>query len=192
MTNQAVFLDRDGTLNEDPGYLGDPLKVNIFPGVGEALFRLKNNYHFKLIVISNQSGIARGLITEEQVHSVNSMVNKLLAKDNVQIDAFYFCPHHPDFSTEEEAECRKPSPQMIFRAAEEHNINLLKSYFVGDSVADIESGLNAGLKTILVKTGKGRESFSILQKENKIPSFVANNFSDVCNYIINDFTGANN
>ncbi|GBD87668.1 D-glycero-beta-D-manno-heptose-1,7-bisphosphate 7-phosphatase [bacterium BMS3Abin03] len=192
MTTQAIFLDRDGTLNEDPGYLGDPLKVKIFPGVGEALSRLKNNYHFKLIVISNQSGISRGLITEKQVYSVNRMVNTLLAKHNVQIDAFYFCPHHPDFSTAEESECRKPSTQMILRAAEEHNINLSGSYFVGDSVADIKCGLNAGLKTILVKTGNGRESLSILQKENKIPSFVADNFSEVSNYIINDSTGVNN
>ena len=192
MANQAIFLDRDGTLNEDPGYLGDPLKVKIYPGVGEALFRLKNNFHFKLIVISNQSGIARGLISKEQVLSVNKMVNKLLAKDNVQIDAFYFCPHHPDFSTAKETECRKPSPQMIYQAAEEHDINLSGSYFVGDSVADIECGLNAGLKTILVKTGLGRESLSILQKENKMPSFVANNFSEVGNYIINDLTGVVN
>ena len=192
MSNQAVFLDRDGTLNEDPGYLADPEKVVLYPYVGSVLSQLKNKYKFKLIVISNQSGISRGLITQSQVEAVNSAVNEKLAEFNVEIDAFYYCPHHPDFSTAEESGCRKPSPQMVFTAAGEHDIDLKKSYFVGDAVSDIECGFKAGLKTILVKTGRGRESLSILQKENKIPSFVANNFSDVGNYIISDFTGANN
>ena len=192
MSNQAVFLDRDGTLNEDPGYLADPEKVVLYPYVGSVLSQLKNKYKFKLIVISNQSGISRGLITQSQVEAVNRAVNEKLAEFNVEIDAFYYCPHHPDFSTAEESGCRKPSPQMVFTAAGEHDIDLKKSYFVGDAVSDIECGFKAGLKTILVKTGRGRESLSILQKENKIPSFVANNFSDVGNYIISDFTGANN
>ncbi len=192
MTAQAIFLDRDGTLNEDPGYLGDPDKVKLYPGVGSSLFRLKAEFNFKLIVISNQSGVARGLITAGDVEKVNRKINELLEKDNVQIDAFYFCPHHPDFSSPEESECRKPSPQMIYKAAKEHNIDLSKSYFVGDAVSDIECGMNAGLKTILVKTGRGGETLSILQKENKMPSFVADNFFEVCNYIIKDLSGVNN
>jgi len=189
MLNYAIFLDRDGTINEDPGYLGDPDKLKVFPEAGKALSELKNNLHFKLIVISNQSGIARGLITKEDVELINLKINDVLAADNVSIDAFYYCPHHPDFSSEEECSCRKPSPQLIFRASKEHNINLAESYFIGDTISDIQCGLNAGLKTVLVKTGYGKESISILQKENKIPTFVAENLLDACSFIEKDFKG---
>ncbi len=189
MLNYAIFLDRDGTINEDPGYLGDPDKLKVFPEAGKALSELKNNLHFKLIVISNQSGIARGLITKEDVELINLKINDVLAADNVSIDAFYYCPHHPDFSSEEECSCRKPSPQLIFRASKEHNINLAESYFIGDTISDIQCGLNAGLKTVLVKTGYGKENISILQKENKIPTFVAENLLDACSFIEKDFKG---
>ena len=115
MPQYAVFLDRDGTINEDPGYLGDPAKVKLFPGTGEALSLLKSKLNFKLIVVSNQSGIARGLISEKEVDAVNSRINELLKAENTAIDAFYYCPHHPDFSSREAAECRKPSPAMILK-----------------------------------------------------------------------------
>jgi D-glycero-D-manno-heptose 1,7-bisphosphate phosphatase len=187
MVNRAVFLDRDGTLNDDPGYLGDPDKVKLFPGTGEALSILKYKLNFKLIVISNQSGIARGLITEENVEAVNYKINELLTDSNVKIDAFYYCPFHPEFSNEEECTCRKPSPKMVLEAAKDFNINLTESYFIGDAVSDIECGINAGIKTILVKTGYGNESFSTLQKLNKMPTFVASNILDAVSFIQNDF-----
>jgi D-glycero-D-manno-heptose 1,7-bisphosphate phosphatase len=189
MAQNAVFLDRDGTINEDPGYLGDPEKVKLFPGTGKALSLLKNRLNFKLIVISNQSGIARGLISEKDVDAVNSRINDLLKPDNVVIDGFYYCPSHPDFSSEEEIECRKPSPALIYKASEDFNIDLEGSYFIGDAPADILCGLNAGLKTVLVKTGYGTESISILQNQNIFPSFVADNISDACKFIYEDFTG---
>ncbi len=189
MPQYAVFLDRDGTLNEDPGYLGDPAQVKLFPGTSKALSLLKSKLDFKLIVISNQSGIARGLISEKEVDAVNSRINELLEKDNAVIDAFYYCPHHPDFSSRQEVECRKPSPSMIFQASRDHNIELHGSYFIGDTSADILCGINAGLKTVLVKTGYGTVSISILQKQNIFPSFVAENITDACKYIIEDFTG---
>lgn len=192
MGNYAVFLDRDGTINEDPGYLGDPDKLKLFPDTAEALSVLKNDLRFMLIVISNQSGVARGLITREDVELINSRLNELLSAENVSIDAFYYCPFHPDYNTEEECSCRKPSPKLIFQASKNHGIDLGRSYFIGDSVSDIQCGLNAGIKTILVKTGYGKESFSILQKENKIPTFVAENLSDACSFIKKDFKGVNN
>jgi len=189
MTNKAVFLDRDGTLNFDPGYLGNPKNLKLFPDSGNVLAELKNKHHFKLIVISNQSGIARGIITEEEVISVNKELNKKLLEFNVQIDAFYYCPFHPDFSSKEECLCRKPSPKMIFDAARDFNINLSNSYFIGDSASDIKAGKSADLITILVKTGYGAESISILQKENNFPSFVANNLIEACKFIINNSSG---
>jgi len=192
MGNYAVFLDRDGTINEDPGYLGDPNKLKLFPESAKALSELKNDLHFMLVVISNQSGVARGLITREDVELVNTKLNELLSADNVSIDAFYYCPFHPDFNSEDECSCRKPSPKLIFQASKDHNIDLTKSYFIGDTVSDVQCGLNAGLKTILVKTGYGKESISILQKENKIPTFVAENLPDACGFIKKDFKGGNN
>jgi D,D-heptose 1,7-bisphosphate phosphatase len=190
MSNRAVFLDRDGTLNEDSGYLGDPGKVKLLPFVGEILSRLKNEFNYFLFVISNQSGIARGLISAKQVDQVNEKINILLKEFNVSIDKFYYCPFHPDFSTAEECSCRKPATEMVEKAVEEFEIDLSKSFFIGDSAADIECGMSAGVKTILVKTGYGKETLYMLQKENKIPNFVAENFFDVGNFIITDFNGA--
>lgn len=189
MFSKAVFLDRDGTLNYDPGYLGNPNDLELFSDTGNVLAALKNKFQFKLIVISNQAGIARGIITEEQVISVNNELNKKLSEFNVQIDAFYYCPFHPDFSSEEDCLCRKPSPKMILDASNDLNIDLSKSYFVGDTAADIIAGLTVQLKTILVKTGKGVESISILQNGNNFPSFVAENLTEAYKFIINDSTG---
>ncbi|MCH7973732.1 MAG: HAD family hydrolase [Bacteroidetes bacterium] len=189
MPNNAIFLDRDGTINDDPGYLGEPNKVVLLPGAGEGLSILKKRYNFKLIVISNQSGIVRGILTNEMVKNINNKINELLEKFNVQIDDFYYCPYHPEFSSEEECRCRKPSPMLIKVAAVEHNIDLSKSYFIGDMVTDIECGKNAGLKTILVKTGNGKKSLDILKIQNNLPSFVAQNIFDSCNFIQNDFLG---
>jgi D,D-heptose 1,7-bisphosphate phosphatase len=131
MTNCAVFLDRDGTLNEDTGYIGDPELVKLFPDVGETLFRLKKKLDSFLIVISNQSGIARGLITKQQVELVNQKINFLLEDFNVSIDSFYYCPYHPDYNTPEESKCRKPSPEMVLKAAKDFNIELSKSVMEG-------------------------------------------------------------
>lgn len=191
MPNHAVFLDRDGTINEDPGYLGEPANVKLFPGAAKALSELKTKLNCKLIVISNQSGVSRGLITKQMVDEVNNKINELLLKENTSIDAFYYCPYHPDYNNEEDCKCRKPSPKLVYDAAKDFQIDLSKSYFVGDTISDIQCGFNAGMKSILVKTGNGTESFSILQKQNKIPTFVAENLAQACRFIINDFCGEN-
>jgi len=189
MPNYTIFLDRDGTINEDPGYLGDDNKVILLPGAGEGLSLLKNKFNFKLIVISNQSGIARGLITHEMVKNINKKINDLLLPYNVQIDSFYYCPFHPEFNNKNDCRCRKPSPKLINDAAKEYNIDLSKSYLIGDMVTDIECGKNAGIKTILVKTGNGKKSLKVLKMQNKLPSFVALNILDSCSFIENDFFG---
>lgn len=191
MKQRAVFLDRDGTINDDPGYLGNPDLVQLLPGAGAALSKLKNELQFKLIVVSNQSGVARGLITEEDVMAVNKKINLLLEPFGVFIDKFYYCPSHPDFNTVEECACRKPSPEMIFAAIKEFNIDPLGSYMIGDSDTDIQSGIAAGVKTILVKTGYGKDRISALKKENILPNFVADNLEEACNFIQKDINGEN-
>lgn len=191
MKQRAVFLDRDGTINDDPGYLGNPDLVKLLPGAGSALARLKNELGFILIVVSNQSGVARGLITENDVIAVNNKINLLLKPFNVCIDKFFYCPAHPDFNTPEECRCRKPSPDMILSAIDEFGIEKEGSYLVGDSDSDILSGIAAGVKTILVKTGYGKDHISALQNQNILPNFVADNLKDACNFIQKDINGEN-
>jgi D-glycero-D-manno-heptose 1,7-bisphosphate phosphatase len=141
----AVFLDRDGTIMEDCDYCSDPKDVRIFPGVREALLRLKSR-GFKLIIITNQSGIGRGLMTLEQYRAVEAEVLRQL--DGL-IDATYFCPDVPG----QPSSCRKPEPGMIFQAKREHGIDVTRSFFIGDKEVDVECGRNAGARTIRVQTG---------------------------------------
>jgi len=187
----AVFFDRDNTLNADPGYLGDPKKVQLFEGVSEGIYKLKNEFNFRIIVISNQSGITRGIITHEQVQLVNNKINQLLEKNNTRIDGFYYCPYHPDFDPIEKTDCRKPSPKMVYLAAQEFDIDLNKSYFVGDMPSDIQCGINAGMKTVLINYENDSEKIISLKKRNKTPNFITDNFLNACNFIIDDFLGGN-
>ena len=142
----AVFLDRDGTMMEDCDYCSDPKDVRIFSGVPEALRSLKSR-GFKLIVITNQSGIGRGLMTVEQYRAVEAEVLRQLGND--LIDATYFCPDVPD----QPSKRRKPAPGMILQAAVEHDVDLSRSFFIGDKEIDVECGRNAGVRTVRVQTG---------------------------------------
>ena len=147
----AVFIDRDGTLMRDVDYCGDPNEVAVFDAVPPALQRLKAA-GYKVIVITNQSGIGRGYFNEKAYRSVEAELERQVGPG--LIDATYFCPHSPD----EACECRKPEPGMVVRAAREHAIDLSRSYFIGDKNSDIECGRRAGTKTILVRTGYGSKA----------------------------------
>jgi D-glycero-D-manno-heptose 1,7-bisphosphate phosphatase len=148
MSVAAVFFDRDGTLMEDAHYCGDPALVRVYPAVSEGLRRLKAA-GYRTFIVSNQSGIGRCLITEEQYHAVQS---ELLAQiGEGLIDASYFCPDAPGTPSKR----RKPEPGMLLEAAAEFDIDLARSFIVGDKTADIECGRRAGVKTILVLTGYG-------------------------------------
>ena len=146
----AVFIDRDGTIMEDCDYCSDPKDVQIFPSVLESLQRLKSR-GFKLIVITNQSGIGRGLFTLDQYRAVEAEVLRQLG--NVLIDATYFCPDAPG----QHSNCRKPAPGMIVKAARDHQIDLSRSFLVGDKEIDVECAHNAGVRAIRVQTGIQRE-----------------------------------
>src|SRR5438094_4802438 len=145
----AIFIDRDGTIMRDADYCSDPREVKIFPRVAEALRRLKSK-GFKLIIITNQSGIGRGFFTVEQYRAVEAEVLRQLG-DGL-IDASYFCPDVPG----QHSSCRKPAPGMILQAAREHRIDLARSIFIGDKEIDAECGRNAGVRTIRVQTGSER------------------------------------
>lgn len=144
----AVFFDRDGTLMEEVNYCSDPAQVHVFPGVPAALRRLKD-CGFRLFVITNQSGIARGLFTEQQYRDVEQEFLRQLGPDLV--DRSYFCADAPDLPSTR----RKPEPGMVFEAAADFPIDLARSWFIGDKESDIECGHRAGTRTILVRTGYG-------------------------------------
>ncbi len=186
----AIFLDRDGTINFDTGYIKNSEDVQLLEGVADGIRKLKDDFGFKMIVISNQAGVSKGLMTIENVEQINAKINELLKEQGTLIDAFYYCPFHPDYDPPEKSICRKPSPQMIFKAADEHSIDLSKSYMVGDRASDVEAGLNAKLKSVLL-TNNTNDEISILQNLEKNPNFVAANFTEACDFIINDFCGGN-
>jgi D-glycero-D-manno-heptose 1,7-bisphosphate phosphatase len=147
---RAVFFDRDGTLMEEAHYCADPALVKVFPGVPDALRRLKDA-GFAVFIITNQSGIGRGLITEAQYRAVQEEFLRQAGRGSV--DASYYCPDAPGVPSN----CRKPDPGMVLAAAAVHHIDLAASYFVGDKSADIECGRRAGMRTVLVLTGYGPE-----------------------------------
>ncbi len=159
MTEKAVFLDRDGTIIEDKNYLSDSNDIEIIDGVVEALKKLMDN-NYKLVVVSNQSGVARGKFGIEDVEKVNLHLSEMLAKHSVFIDAFYYCPHHPNGTVAEFSvvcQCRKPAIGMVEEAVYQLEIDPRKSFVVGDKLADVHLGKLMGGKSILVRTGYGEK-----------------------------------
>ncbi len=155
--NKAVFLDRDGVLIEDVHLLTQQDQIRILPGVPEALSRLKS-VGFQLIVVSNQTVVARGLSTEAQVLAINRHIAWLLINEKApSLDSVYICPHHPSATLSayrQICDCRKPRPGMFLQAANERNIDLRKSFAVGDRITDIIAGSRAGCTTVMVQTGR--------------------------------------
>ena len=156
MANSAVFLDRDGTLNVDTGYVYRAEDWEWIPGAIDAIALLKRA-GFLVILVTNQAGIARGLYEERDLARLHARVSADVTASGASIDGFYHCPHHPDFGTKEKCKCRKPLPGMIHQASSEFDIDLKRSWLVGDKASDIQAGLAAGVSPILVGTGYGRE-----------------------------------
>lgn len=151
--NRAVFLDRDGTLIQEKEYLSRPDQVSIFPGVGRALCDLRRA-GFKLIIVSNQSGVGRGYFTLADVDKVHEHLIKELAREGAHFDKIYIAPEAPDMPSRG----RKPLPQFLFDARDEFQLDLAQCYMIGDKLIDLQCGWNAGVKkSILVRTGYGRE-----------------------------------
>ncbi len=156
----AVFLDRDGTIIEEAEYLSDPAGARLLPGAAEGIAHLRTA-GFAVVVTSNQSGVARGYFDEAAVQVVNRRVQELLTAAGAPADAFYYCPHHPEGSVPAYAldcECRKPKPGMLHAAAADLDLDLKRSWVVGDKRTDMEFGTDNGLRAVLVLTGYGRET----------------------------------
>ena len=150
----AVFLDRDGTIVVESHYLKDPDRVRLVPGAIEALRALRDA-GYVLIVVTNQSGIARGLYDESDFHAVEARIRELLEERGVSVDAVYHCPHHPEFTGP--CDCRKPGTGMYERAAREHGLDPSRSWYIGDRLKDLEPARVLGGTGLLVRTGYGRE-----------------------------------
>ena len=158
MTRRAVFIDRDGTISEEVGYINHPSRFQIFPYSAQAIRTLNEN-GWLAILTTNQAGVARGYFAEEMVHEVHSKLTAELAKDGAHIDAIYFCAHHPTVGEPPyrlDCDCRKPRPGLIFRAAKDFDIDLTHSWMVGDRYSDIELAHNAGVNSAFVMSGYGR------------------------------------
>ncbi|MHC5156945.1 MAG: D-glycero-alpha-D-manno-heptose-1,7-bisphosphate 7-phosphatase, partial [Planctomycetota bacterium] len=160
MAQKAIFLDRDDTLVNDPGYIQRPEQVLLLPGAAEALIQLKK-MGYLLIIVTNQSGVARGLVTEAQLEDIHRQLKSLFAAEGAQIDAIYYCPYHPEGTVKDfsmESNLRKPNAGMFFQAEGDLDIDLEQSWMIGDSYRDMQAGKAAGCRTILVDVpGKIRE-----------------------------------
>ena len=157
----AIFLDRDGVINKEVNYLSNPEDFEFISGSIEALKILKQKGYL-LIVVTNQAGIARGYFTERNLEEIHNKMRKILLKNNVRLDGIFYCPHHPDFTGK--CSCRKPNPGMLINAKTRYNIDLEKSYIVGDTLADIQTGIAIHCKTVLVLTGYGAKELNSIKK----------------------------
>lgn len=187
MSDKAIFLDRDDTLIEDPGYISDPEQVKLLDGVPEALIQLRS-LGYKLIVVTNQSGVAHGIVTEKALGEVHDRLKQLLADKNAYLDRIYYCPYHPEGIIQKyrkESDSRKPGPGMLLKAADEMDIDLRQSWCIGNKSRDIEAGRRAGCKTILIDLPPARQKqvspSASLAAAN--PDYKAVNVKEVVNII---------
>jgi len=191
MADKAVFLDRDRTLMEDPGYLADAEAVKLLPGVELAVKSLCQA-GYKIVVVTNQSGVARGLLTEENLQAIHAELRRQLAKSGAHIDAIYYCPYHPEGTVEPyavESELRKPKPGMLLKAAAEMDIDLSASWMVGDSARDVEAGQRAGCRTVRVRAPRPRASTSAQdheEDEDARADFTVRNLTDAARVILRE------
>lgn len=181
--NKAIFLDKDGTLIWDIPYNADPALIQLQERLINGLQKLKKA-GFLLVVITNQSGIARGYFPESEIKMIKDRVNQLLQSHNLSLDGFFYCPHHPKGNIPSysiNCDCRKPAPGMLFQAAEQLHINLAGSWMIGDILNDVEAGNRAGCRTILINNGhETRWKLS----EKRVPDLIADSIDQAADLLL--------
>ncbi len=178
----TVFLDRDGTLNYDPGYLRVAAELKLLAGVGPSLARLKRA-GARLVVVTNQSGVGRGIITLKDLEAIHARLQGLLEQEDAALDAIYFCPHHPDNG----CRCRKPNVGMVERAVSELQLDLRRSYLIGDHARDIQLATRVGAKAILIVTAPvDAQSLEMLKVEKTLPDAVVKSMTEAVDWILED------
>ncbi len=186
MKKRAVFLDRDGTLNKDVGYPNSFEAIEVYDYSYEAVRRI-NHSGFLAVVVTNQSGIGRGLIEEKKLREIHQNMRDLFNANNARLDAFYYCPHYINSQNakyRKDCACRKPNPGMALKASEELDIELKGSYMVGDKMEDIEFGLNFDAIPVLLLTGHGQKALRKLSEKGLQPAYVAKNLLDAVDWIL--------
>jgi len=171
----SIFLDRDGTINQEVHHLRRVDELVLLDGAAEAI-RLFNRAGIKVVVVTNQAGSARGLFSEERLDEIHRSLRAMLAREGAYVDAIYYCPHHPTEGFGRyrlDCICRKPRPGSLHRAADEMGLDLSRSYLVGDKGSDIDAGRAAGCRTVLVRTGYGMATEAVLQASRRQPDHVA-------------------
>ena len=186
---RAVFIDRDGTLSEEVGYINHPERFRLFPYAAEAIRRLNEN-GWLAIVTTNQAGVARGYFSEEMIETVHNGMKDKLAIDGARLDAIYYCAHHPsvgDPPYRVDCDCRKPKPGLITRAAADFEVDLKNSWMVGDRYSDIQMARNAGVKSAFVLSGYGRGEWEHQRQSwTEQPDMVAENLLQVVLNIVEE------
>lgn len=191
MKKRAVFLDRDGTIIEDVGYLSSTSELKLIPRAGSAIKSL-NEGGFLVIVATNQSGIARGYLTDAELESIHQALRVELAKEGAVVDAIYYCPHYPQDAENPKrkaCDCRKPSTKMLEQAALDFKLELGQCYVVGDKLCDIELGSRIGCKTVLVLTGYGELVFKEINQSPgspMAPTHIATDLANAASWILGD------
>lgn len=185
--NKAVFLDRDGTVTEEVGYLRDLGMLRLIPGAGAAIRRL-NEAGYLVILVTNQSGVARGYFPESLVHEAHEKLALMLAADGARLDGVFYCPHHPKAGNSHytiDCDCRKPATGLVDRAAKDLSIDLPQSYMVGDKWSDVEMGQRAGMRSILVRSGFAPDDPGNIRPEHvKDPDFIAHDLAGTVEWIL--------
>jgi D-glycero-D-manno-heptose 1,7-bisphosphate phosphatase len=194
MLRAAVFLDRDGTLTEEVGYVNHIDRLKVFPWTGTAIRKL-NRAGLMTIVVTNQSGVGQGYFPEDLVLQVHERMTEELAAGDAGLDALYYCPHHPTARLEsyrQDCRCRKPGTGMIEQAVKELGIDVANSYMIGDSVRDVQLAANAGARSVLVMTGYGRGNYQYMRDHFPgEPDFTAENLLDAVEQILAYRDGGN-
>lgn len=185
MSRPAVFLDRDGTINVDVHHLRRAEDLCLIPGAGAAIARL-NAAEYAVVVVTNQSVVARGLASEGDLSAIHAELRRQLSAHNAVLDGIYHCPHHPDYGDPPVVcDCRKPAPGMLLRASVEHGIDLARSIMVGDNLTDLQAGWAAGCRCALVRTGYGEQTLAQMDAETRSRiGYVGKDLADVVGWIL--------
>lgn len=186
MKHRAIFLDRDGTLNEDVGYPGHFSQMHIYPYSPEAVHKI-NRAGLLAVVVTNQSGVGRGYFTEAALRKMHRLMNEEFIRNQARLDGIYYCPHYVGSSHQEynlDCTCRKPYPGLGLRAAEELDIDLHRSYMIGDKYEDILFGRNLGARPVLVLTGYGQQTQDRLREEGSAPAFTGRTLLEAVDWIV--------
>jgi D-glycero-D-manno-heptose 1,7-bisphosphate phosphatase len=184
----AIFIDRDGTINQEVGYIGQVKDLRLIPGSAEAI-RLVNQSGRKVVVISNQSGVARGYFDEQVVETINTALIKMLEAEQARVDGIYYCPHHlkgyPPYNID--CSCRKPASGMLLQAAEDLNLDLTQSAVIGDKYTDVLTGHRLGIPGLLVRTGFGEGEIEKHSATwNKAPDFIAADLLEAVRWVLSE------